>query len=41
MACSDPEFNFYEFMNSWTFNRTPWKGDQLDASPLPTQDNTT
>jgi hypothetical protein len=25
----------------WTFSRTPWTGDQPDARPLPTQDNTT
>jgi hypothetical protein len=25
----------------WTFGRTPWTGDQPDARPLPTQDNTT
>jgi hypothetical protein len=24
----------------WTFGRTPWTGDQPDARPLPTQDNT-
>jgi hypothetical protein len=24
-----------------TFDRTPWPGDQPDARPLPTQDNTT
>jgi hypothetical protein len=24
-----------------TFGRTPWTGDQPDARPLPTQDNTT
>jgi hypothetical protein len=29
----------YESM--WTFGRTPWTGDQPDARPLPTQDNTT
>jgi hypothetical protein len=23
MACSDSEFNFSEFMNLWTFGRTP------------------
>jgi len=25
----------------WTFGRTPWTGDQTNARPLPTQDNTT
>jgi hypothetical protein len=24
----------------WTFGRTPWAGNQPDARPLPTQDNT-
>jgi hypothetical protein len=28
-------------MNVRTFGRTPWTGDQPDARPLPTQDNTT
>jgi hypothetical protein len=37
MACSDSEL-IYEFV--WTFGRTPWTGDQPDAGPLPTQDNT-
>jgi hypothetical protein len=32
---------FSEFMNLWSFVRTPWAGDQPDARPLPTQDNTT
>jgi hypothetical protein len=40
MACCDTEFNFYEFMNPWTFSRTPWTADQTEARPLPTQDNT-
>jgi hypothetical protein len=25
----------------WTFDRTPWAGDQPVARPLPTQENTT
>jgi hypothetical protein len=41
MVCSDSEFNFSEFVNLWTFGRTPWTGVQPDARPLPTQDNTT
>jgi hypothetical protein len=41
MACSDSEFNFSEFMNLRTFSWTPWMGDQPNARPLPTQDNTT
>jgi len=28
-------------MNLWTFGRTPWMGDQPDARPLLTRDNTT
>jgi len=28
-------------MNLWTFDMTPWTGDEPDASPLRTQDNTT
>jgi len=28
-------------MSIWTLGRTPWTGDQPDARPLPTQDNTT
>jgi hypothetical protein len=35
-ACSGSEV--YE--STWTFGRTPWTGDQPDARPLPTQDNT-
>jgi hypothetical protein len=34
-ARSESEFNLR------TFGRTPWTGDQPDARPLPTQDNTT
>jgi len=34
MACSDSEFNFSEFMNLWTFGRTPWMGDQPDVRNL-------
>jgi hypothetical protein len=29
------------FESIWTFDRTPWTGDQPDARPPPTQDNTT
>jgi hypothetical protein len=28
-------------LHTETFGRTPWPGDQPDARPLPTQDNTT
>jgi hypothetical protein len=35
MACSDPIFNFSEFMNVWTFGSSPWTGDQPDARRLP------
>jgi len=41
MACSNSEFNFAEFMNLWTFGRTSWTGNQPNARPLPTHDNTT
>jgi hypothetical protein len=34
-------FNFWTYESIWTFGRTPWTGDQPDARPLPTQDNTT
>jgi hypothetical protein len=34
-------FNFRTLWIYWTFGRTPWTGDQPDAKPLPTQDNTT
>jgi len=34
MACSDSE-------SIWTFGRTPFKADQPNARPLPTQDSTT
>jgi hypothetical protein len=40
-ACSVSEFNFWTYESIWTFGRTPWTGDQPDARPLPTQDNTT
>jgi hypothetical protein len=40
MACSDSEFNFSEFINVWTFSRTPWTEDQPDARPLPTHRTT-
>jgi hypothetical protein len=29
-----------QFLNPKTVGRTPWAGDQPDARPLPTQDNT-
>jgi hypothetical protein len=29
------------FLDPQTFGRTPWLGDQSNARPLPTQDNTT
>jgi hypothetical protein len=35
------KFNFCTYESIWTFGRTPWTGDQPDARPLPTQDNTT
>jgi len=35
------KFNFWTCESIWTFGRTPWMGDQPDASPLLTQDNTT
>jgi len=41
VVCYEAEFNFSEFFNLWAFGRTPWKGDQPDARPLPTQGNTT
>jgi hypothetical protein len=34
-------FNFWTYESIWTFGRTPWTGDQPDARPLPTRDNTT
>jgi hypothetical protein len=40
-ACSDSEFNFWTLWIFWIVGRTPWMGDQPDARPLPTQDNTT
>jgi hypothetical protein len=30
-----------QFLNPKTVGRTPWKGDQPVARPLPTQDNNT
>jgi hypothetical protein len=38
MACSGSEV-YYESI--WKIGRTHWMGDQPDARPLPTQDNTT
>jgi hypothetical protein len=40
---SPPPPPFFKVQNEsiWTFGRTPWTGDQPDARPLPTQDNTT
>jgi hypothetical protein len=35
------KFNFWTYESIWTFGRTPWTGDQPNARPLPTQDNTT
>jgi hypothetical protein len=35
------KFNFWTYESVRTFSRTPWTGDQPDAKPLPTQDNTT
>jgi hypothetical protein len=29
------------YESNWTVGGTPWTGDQPDAGPLPTQDNTT
>jgi hypothetical protein len=34
-------FNFWNYESIWTSGRTPWTGDQPNARPLPTQDNTT
>jgi hypothetical protein len=34
-------FNFWTYESIWTFSRTPWTGDQPDARPLHTQNNTT
>jgi hypothetical protein len=31
---------FLKLMNLWTFGRTPWMGDRLDARPLPTHRTT-
>jgi len=41
MTCSNSEFKFSEYMNLWTFGRTPWTGNQLDARPLPIGNNKT
>jgi len=41
MAYSGSKFNFFEFMYLCTFGRTPWMGDQPNARPLSTQNNTT
>jgi hypothetical protein len=31
---------FFQFLNVYTVSRTPWKGDQPDARPLPTNRTT-
>jgi hypothetical protein len=42
LASAGSEFIFYETYESiWRVGRTPWPGDQPEARPLPTQDNTT
>jgi len=41
LACSGSEFVFWNLWMYWTVGRTPWTGNQPDAKPLPTQDNTT
>jgi hypothetical protein len=33
-------FVTFQFLNPKTVGRTPWTGNQPDARPLPTQDNT-
>jgi hypothetical protein len=35
------KFKFWTYESIWTVGRTPWRVDQPDARPLPTQDNTT
>jgi len=37
-----PVQNFFSelYESIWTFGSTPWAGDQPDARPLPTQNNT-
>jgi hypothetical protein len=34
------KFKFWTYESIWTVGRTPWTGDQPDARPLATQDNT-
>jgi hypothetical protein len=41
LACLRSEFDFWNlWIYFWTFGRTPWTGDRLVASPLPTQNST-
>jgi hypothetical protein len=37
----DQNFNFWIYKYIWTFVLTPWTGDNPDARPIPSQDNTT
>jgi hypothetical protein len=40
LAYSGSEFFSETYESIWTVGKTPWTGDQPDARPLPTQDNT-
>jgi hypothetical protein len=40
-ACCGSEVYILNYESIWTFGKTPWKGDQSDTRPVPTQDNTT